>query len=75
MALGTAFRVDKGLTDYMDKKGRDYQGSSIGMHNALAVPAVFVIDQSGEIVFDFVEPNYKVRLSADDLLSAAKAAL
>ena len=75
MALGTAFRVDKGLTDYMDKKGRDYQGSSIGMHNALAVPAVFVIDRSGEIVFDFVQPNYKVRLSADDLLSAAKAAL
>ncbi len=75
MALGTAFRVDKGLTDYMDKKGRDYQGSSIGMHNALAVPAVYVIDRSGKIVFDFVEPDYKVRLSADDLLSAAKAAL
>ncbi len=75
MALGTAFRIDKGLTDYMDKKGRDYQGSSIGMHNALAVPAVYVIDRSGKIVFDFVEPNYKVRLSAEDLLSAAKAAL
>jgi len=75
MALGTAFRIDQGLTDYMDEKGRDYQGSSIGMHNALAVPAVFVIDRSGEIVFDFVEPNYKVRLSADDLLSAARAAL
>jgi len=75
MALGTAFRVDKGLTDYMDKKGRDYQGSSIGMHNALAVPAVYVIDRSGKIVFDFVQPDYKVRLSADDLLSAAKAAL
>lgn len=75
IALGTAFRVDKGLTDYMDKKGRDYQGSSIGMHNALAVPAVYVIDRSGEIVFDFVQPDYKVRLSADDLLSAAKAAL
>jgi peroxiredoxin len=75
MALGTAFRVDKGLTDYLDKKGRDYQGSSIGMHNALAVPAVYVIDRSGKIVFDFVQPDYKVRLSADDLLSAARAAL
>ena len=75
IALGTAFRTDKGLTDYLERKGRDYDGSSIGMHNALAVPAVYVIDRSGEIVFDFVEPNYKVRLSAEELLSAAKAAL
>jgi len=50
MALGTAFRVDKGLTDYMDKKGRDYQGSSIGMHNALAVPAVYVAGLQGPTV-------------------------
>ena len=50
MALGTAFRIDERLTDYLDKKGRDYQGSSIGKHNALAVPAVYVIDTSGNIV-------------------------
>ena len=74
-ALGTAFKTDKGLTDYLERKGRDYDGSSIGTHNALAVPAVYVIDRSGKIVFDFVEPNYKVRLPADELLSAAKAAL
>jgi len=75
MALGTAFRTDKGLTDYLEKKGRDYAGSSIGKHNALAVPAVYVIDKSGEIVFDFVNADYKIRLPADDLLSAARAAL
>ena len=71
MALGTAFRIDERLTDYLDKKGRDYQGSSIGKHNALAVPAVYVIDTSGNIVFDFVNDDYKIRLSADDLLAAA----
>ena len=75
MALGTAFRTDKGLTDYLDKKGRDVAGSSIGMHNALAVPAVYVINKSGDIVYDFVNADYKIRLSADELLSAAKAAL
>jgi len=74
MALGTAFRVDKGLTDYLEEKGREVAGSSIGMHNALAVPAVYVINKSGDIVFDFVNADYKVRLSADDLLSAALAA-
>jgi peroxiredoxin len=71
MALGTAFRTDKGLTDYLDGKERDYEGSSIGIHNALAVPAVYVVDQSGEIVFDFINPNYKVRLPADELLETA----
>jgi len=71
MALGTAFRIDKGLTDYLEQKNRDYAGSSIGKHNALAVPAVYVVDRSGEIVFDFVNPDYKIRLSAKELLAAA----
>ena len=75
MALGTAFRTSKGLTDYLDEKGRDYEGSSIGKHNALAVPAVYVISKSGDIVYDFVEADYKVRLPADKLLAAAKKAL
>jgi peroxiredoxin len=74
-ALGTAFRVDPGLTSYLDKKKHDYSGSSIGRHNALAVPAVYVVDASGEIVYDFVNADYKVRLSADDLLVAAKDAM
>jgi peroxiredoxin len=74
-ALGTAFRTSERLTDYLDEKGRDYEGSSIGKHNALAVPAVYVINKSGDIVYDFVEPNYKVRLPAEELLAAAKAAL
>jgi peroxiredoxin len=74
-ALGTAFRVDPGLTSYLDKKKHDYSGSSIGRHNALAVPAVYVVDASGEIVYDFVNADYKVRLSAEDLLVAAKDAM
>ena len=71
MALGTAYRTDKGLTDYLEHKDRDYEGSSIGKHNALAVPAVYVVDRSGEIVFDFVNPDHKIRLPAEELLAAA----
>lgn len=74
-ALGTAFRIDKGMKERFDERGRDYADSSIDKYDALAVPAVYVIDRSGQIVFDFVEPDYKVRLPADELLSAAKAAL
>ena len=70
-ALGTAFVVSDGLVDYMDEKGRDYKDSSIANYRALAVPAVFVIATSGEINFVFANPNYKVRLSADELKQAA----
>jgi peroxiredoxin len=35
------------------------------------VPAVFVIDRSGEISFVYANPNYKVRLSAEALKEAA----
>jgi len=75
LALGTAFRIDERLTSYLDRVDNDYSGSSIGMHNALAVPAVYVVDQSGMIVFDFVTPDYKIRLPAEDLLAAAKSAM
>lgn len=74
IALGTAFRTGSKLTDYLDGKNRDYDGSSIALHEGLAVPAVYVIDQGGEIVFDYVNPNHRVRLPADELMAAATEA-
>ena len=71
MALGIAFRVDDGIFDYFEEKGRDVEGSSSMQHKALPVPAVYVIDDDGMVTYAFVEPDYKVRLSADDLLDAA----
>ena len=71
-AFGTAFQRPDALVNYLEKKGKDYSGSSIANHGALAVPAVYVIDANGLIVFDFVNANYKVRLPADDVLAAAR---
>jgi peroxiredoxin len=59
---------------WLDREDKDYADSSIANHGALAVPSVYVIDTAGKIVFDYVNANYKVRLSADDLLAAAKSA-
>ena len=39
---------------------------------ALPVPAVFVIDGKGTIIFHYVHPDYKVRLDIDLLLAAAQ---
>ena len=70
-ALGTAFTVSDRVPGYLDEKGRDYKDSSIEKYRALAVPAVYVIDKSGEITFAYVNPDYKVRLPADELKQAA----
>ena len=71
IAFGTAFKADKAYIARHDKRGTDLEGSSMRQFGVLPVPSVYVIDASGEIAFDFVEPDYKVRLPADELLAAA----
>jgi len=72
IAFGTAFRVNQRTLDWLDEKGRDIEGSSIQQYDALAVPSVYVVDTSGEIAFDYVNPDYKVRLSSAELLGVAE---
>ena len=71
LAFGTAFEVSDGLIQGRHDKGQDIKDSSISKYRALTVPAVFVIDRSGEISFVYANPNYKVRLSAAALKEAA----
>ena len=71
LAFGTAFEVSDGLIQSRHDKGQDIKDSSISKYRALTVPAVFVIDKSGEISFAYANPNYKVRLSAEALKEAA----
>ena len=73
MAFGTAFRVADKTVNWLNEKGKDFEGSSIQRHNALAVPAVYVVDANGRIAFDYVNPDYKIRLSADELLAVAQS--
>jgi peroxiredoxin len=41
----------------------------------LPVPAVFIADTKGQIKFQYVNPDIRVRLDPDVLLAAAKASL
>ena len=74
LAFGTAFRTGEGLGARLESRDYKVAKGSIGQHNALSVPFVYVVNTAGEIVFDFVEPDYKIRLPADDLLAAADLA-
>lgn len=72
LALGIAFKVADSSVSRMEGRGTDLADSSITNFQALPVPAVYMIDKSGVITYSFVEPDYKVRLPAEDLLKAAE---
>ena len=74
-AYGLAFRVDTGTIKKYAEYGIDLEKSSGEKHHWLPVPAVFLIDKDGKIVFVYVNPDYKVRLNGGVLLAAAKASL
>ncbi len=69
-ALGIAFRLDE--TTY--KKYTGY-GIPIEEHRQLPVPSVFIIGTDGVIKFEYVNPDYSVRLDPDVILAAAKSVL
>ena len=73
IALGIAFKASQRAINYVNKKGDGFPKSSMDRHGVLPVPAVFAIGRDGVIEFAFVNPDYKVRLPAEDLMAAARA--
>jgi peroxiredoxin len=68
-AMGLAYQLDaKSLETYgptlLENTGHD--------SGQLPVPAVFIVDEAGKINFVHSNPDYKVRLSDEDLLAAVK---
>lgn len=65
-AAGIAFkapeRYGQRLLDWSDGQNKGF----------LPVPSVFVLDTKGEILFEYINPNYKTRLSGDLLLAVLK---
>jgi len=74
-AFGIAFEVDAGTLKKYKEYGIDLAKASGEQHHLLPVPAVFLIGTDGVIQFQYVNPNYKVRLHPDVLLAAATVAL
>lgn len=70
-AFGIAFRVDPKTVEQYKGFGIDLEQTQGNSGHILPVPAVYVIDKSGKIVFTHFDPNYQQRLSAEKLLAAA----
>ena len=73
IALGIAFRAAQRTIDYVNGKGDGYRESSMERHGLLPVPAVFAIGRDGAIAYSYINPDYKIRLPADELMAAARA--
>lgn len=65
-AIGIAFKAPENFFGMLSEK-------SDGLNDGfLPVPSVFVTDTSGKIVFEYINPDYKTRLSAELLLAVLK---
>jgi len=68
-----AFDVQFGVTDEYSRKIEDKLNASISETNGnnqatLPVPATFIIDTNGTVVYKQFNPDYKQRASVDDIL-------
>ena len=65
-AMGIAFKAP-------ERHGPRLFESSEGLNNGfLPVPSIFITDTSGQILFEYINPNYKKRMSGKLLLAVLK---
>lgn len=72
-AFGLAFKLDGEGLERAKAHGVNLEEASGFDHHILPVPAVFVLDKSGTILFEYINPDYHVRLNAKVLLAILKA--
>jgi peroxiredoxin len=71
-AFGLAFQVDEATIDKYRGFGIDLQKASGRDHHALPVPAIFIVDKAGKILFAHSNPDYTKRLDAKTIVAELK---
>jgi peroxiredoxin len=71
-SMGLAFRVSENTLKRYAEWGIDLEDASGETHHLLPVPAVFVLNEKAVIEFQFVHPDYRVRLDPEILLAVAR---
>ena len=72
VALGIAYRVSDATVARYSGSNKDLDLNSGQNHHLLPVPAAFIIGKDGMIKFEYINPNYKVRIEPAELLRIAK---
>ncbi len=71
-AFHVAYKVDEATLKQLRGYGIDLEEASGEKHRLLPVPAVFLVGTNGLIQFEYVNPDYKVRIHPDLLVAAAR---
>lgn len=74
LSLGLAFWVGQEMQDLMTRAGWDVSRSQGSDTWLLPVPATFVVGTDGKVQARFVDPDYRKRMTIEDLLSALRSA-
>ena len=74
MSLNLAFWVGEDMQKLMCQAGWDVAPSQGSDTWLLPIPATFVVGTDGEVKARFVDPDYRKRMTIEDLLAALKAA-
>lgn len=72
-AFGLAFKLDAPTLEKYKDYGINLKEASGESHNALPIPAVFLVDTEGTIRFQYANADYSVRLDNKELMAAAQA--
>lgn len=72
LAYFTSAKTTKRYLAGMDLKNPLQKNAEGEERLVLPVPAVYLIDEKGRVQFSYVNPNFRVRLSSELLLAAAK---
>ena len=67
--LGIVFELQDFVLPYYDALGIDLVAFNKNKENNLPVPAVFVVDTNGKILYKFVDTNYMNRIDIDELIN------
>ena len=71
-AFGIAFKLDDATVKKYKDWGLDLEQASGFDHHQLPAPATFLVGTDGRIHFQYVNPDYKVRVGPKVLLAAAE---
>lgn len=73
--FGVAFRVDDATIERYKKSGLDLAEEAGYGHYLLPAPSAFIVDPEGVIRFQYTNPDYRIRLNSELLITAARVSL
>lgn len=57
--MGLAFKAPEGYKGILKKSSEGHNSN-----NVLPVPSVYIVDENGKVLFNYVSPDYKTRISS-----------